>query len=411
MSRQGAWRGRLQTYSLQAGKATIEMKIIVAFRLSPYLEPRAHNLYTVLMTFSERILTSFPLPLYVSMPAVGIDISDRSVKLIELVPTRHGLRVGRFATRGIPEGIVVGGTIAKRAELVTLLAGLREEYGLTFVRASLPEEPGYIFTTTVPSVGPDEVRSLLAFKLEEYVPLAPAEAVIDFDVIAGATATGQETVAVSVYPQDIAQEYADLLHDAGLKPISLEIEAQAIARAVVPQGFVGGCLVVDVGAVRSGITVVGGGAVRFTTTVAVGGDLVTVAIKKALPNATDADILSIKNDQGLAYRDDSSIKAAFEELATNLKNQIERYYLYWQTRKDAKDTKLPEHPIETIFLSGGYANVAGLPEYLSRQLRVPTKRADVWKNVCSIDDAIPPISYEDSLSYASSIGLALHKSN
>ncbi|MEN9405416.1 MAG: type 4 fimbrial biosis protein PilM, type pilus assembly protein PilM [Candidatus Parcubacteria bacterium] len=360
------------------------------------------------MTFTERILAWFPLPQYVSMPAVGMDISDKSVKLIELIPSHHGLRVGRFATHEIPEGVIVGGKIAKRDELVALLSKLREEHGLTFISASLPEEPGYIFTTTVPSVGPEEIRSLLAFKLEEYVPLSPVEAVIDFDIIAGQKGE-QKTVAVSVYPQEIAKEYADLLRDAGLTPVSLEIEAQAIARAVVPKDFIGGCLVVDVGAVRSGITVVGGGAVRFTTTVPVGGDSVTAAIKSALPQATITETLAIKNDQGLTYHDDADVKAAFEHLALALKNEVERYYLYWQTRKDAKDPKLPEHPIEMIFLSGGYANVAGLPEYLSRNLRVPTKRADVWKNVCSINDTIPPISYEDSLSYASSIGLALHR--
>lgn len=363
------------------------------------------------MSFIERVLASFPLPSYVSMPAIGLDISDKSVKLIELVPIRHGFRIGRFATHEIPAGIIVGGTIAKRDELVELLGKLREEHGLTFVSASLPEEPGYIFTTTVPGVAPEEVRSLLAFKLEEYVPLSPSEAVIDFDIIAGQTGGDQKTVAVSVFPQDIAHEYADLLRDAGLTPVSLEIEAQAIARAVVPKGDVGGCLVVDVGAVRSGITVVGGGAVRFTTTVPVGGDAVTAAIKAALPQATAAETLSIKNDQGLAYHENGDIRAAFERLATDLKDQVERYYLYWQTRKDAKDPKLPEHPIQRIFLSGGYANVAGLPEYLSRHLRVPTKRANVWENVCSIDDAIPPISYEDSLSYASAIGLALHRDN
>lgn len=363
------------------------------------------------MSFTQRVLNSFPLPAYVSMPAVGMDISDRSIKLIELLPVHGGFRVGRFATHEIPEGIIVGGKIAKRDELVSLLGKLREEHSLTFVSVSLPEEPGYIFTTTVPSVSPEEVRSLLAFKLEEYVPLSPAEAVIDFDVIGGKNTGDQKIVAVSVFPQETAHEYADLLRDAGLTPISLEIEAQAIARAVVPKNDTAGCLVVDVGAVRSGITVVGGGAVRFTTTVPVGGEAVTAAIKAALPQATAGEILSIKNDQGLAYHDNADIRAAFERLATELKNQVERYYLYWQTRKDAKDPKLPEHPIEKIFLSGGYANVAGLPEYLSRHLRVPTKRANVWENVCSINESIPPISYEDSLSYAPAIGLALHRDN
>jgi Tfp pilus assembly PilM family ATPase len=168
-------------------------------------------------------------------------------------------------------------------------------------------------------------------------------------------------------------------------------------------------MVVDVGAVRSGITVVGGGAVRFTTTVAVGGYDVVKSIKTELPEATHDDIRAIQNVEGLAYRGNANVQASLDHLAVELTKQIERYFLYWQTRKDAGDTKLPQHPIEKVFLSGGSANIAGLPEHISRQLRIPVQRADVWTNVLSVAEHVPPISYGDSLGYAASIGLALHR--
>ncbi len=93
------------------------------------------------MTLAEKLLHSFPVPSRIAMPAVGLDISDHSVKFLELVHSHDGYRVGRFATKEIPEGIIVGGTITKRDALVTLLSDFRKEHGLTFVRASLPEEP------------------------------------------------------------------------------------------------------------------------------------------------------------------------------------------------------------------------------------------------------------------------------
>ncbi len=372
------------------------------------------------MSFVERLLRSFPVPSHIAMPAVGLDVSDHSVKFLELIQHKNGFRVGRFATEEIPEGIIVGGTIARRDALRDVLSAFRQKHNLSFVRASLPEEPGYIFTTQVPAVSSDETRSLLTFKLEEHVPIAPKDAVADYDVVMSDAVTGvpatQHIVAVSVFPEKFAQDYADLLHTAGLTPVSLEIEAQAIARSVIPNGDSDTCMVIDLGRMRSGLSVATGGIVRFTTTIETGGDALSAAIKQALPNATEEDIVRIKNDEGLAHHDNAEVKAAMEKFTETLRASIEKYYLYWQTHKDVKDGQKEPHTdmlgnqtIRKIILAGGYANLAGLPEYLARELRVKTVRANVWGNAFSVDDYIPPITYRDSLSYASAIGLALHR--
>jgi type IV pilus assembly protein PilM len=371
------------------------------------------------MSFVKKVLTSFPVPSKVAMPAVGLDISDHSMKFLELIPTRDGFRVGRFATDEIPEGVIVGGTIARRDALVELLSQFRQKHDLSFVRASLPEEPGYIFTTQVPDVDPDEVRSLLKFKLEEHVPIAPNDAVIDYDVVpleaSGAVATDQHVVAVSVFPEALAQDYADLLHTAGLTPVSLEIEAQAIARAAIPKDDTGTCMVVDIGRMRSGITVATNGIVRFTTTIESGGDSLSTIIKQLMPQATEEELLRIRNEEGLAHTEVPQIKEATEKFAEVLRSNIERYYFYWQTHKDSKEGPgaqmpvLEDQTIKKIVLSGGYANLGGLSEYLSRELRVKTVRANAWANVCSLESYIPPITYRESLGYATAVGLALHR--
>ncbi len=362
------------------------------------------------MALSEKLLSVFPLPASVTMPAVGLDISDHSIKFLELVHGHGGMRVGRFGTKEIPEGIVVGGMIARKDDLVNILKELKEEHGLTFVRVSLPEEPGYIFTTVVPAVSPDETRSLLKFKLEEHVPISPTDAVVDFDIVATeeTTQTKEHVVAVSVFPEGLAQIYADLIHAAGLTPVSLEIEAQAIARAVVPQHLPAACMSVDVGKTRSCISVISGGVVRFTTTVDVGGDGLAAAIAKALPNATEEEIIALKNEEGLAHTKREDIKNAMYAFAKALRNEVERYYIYWQTHPE-QNQKLPHPLVDRIFLSGGYANTAGLPEFLTEELLMPVMRANVWENAFSLDSYIPPIEYRHSLSYASAIGLALHK--
>ncbi|MEK7606485.1 MAG: pilus assembly protein PilM [Patescibacteria group bacterium] len=364
------------------------------------------------MSFSKKLLSAFPVPKFLTMPAVGLDISDHSVKFVEFEGVGVHRHIKRFGTKEIPEGVIVGGTIARRDELIATLASLREEHNIHFVRASLPEEPAYIFTTYVPNVGDDEVRSLLKFKLEESVPIAPAEAVIDFDVsdTAQQEADGERLVTVSVFPEKLAQDYVDLLNAAGLEALSLEIEAQAIARAVVPNMFKDTCMVVDVGRTRSGISIVSDSVVRFTTTVEIGGDGLTAAIEKEMRDASSEDIVALKNTQGLRYGENQVIKTAFMNFARSLRNEIERYYIYWQTHLQAKESKYMKYPnITNIYLCGGHANVAGLDEFLAHELFLNVVRADVWTNVLDVEKDVPPISRPESLGYASAIGLALHE--
>ena len=64
-------------------------------------------------------------------------------------------------------------------------------------------------------------------------------------------------------------------------------------------------------------------------------------------------------------------------------------------------------PVGRVLLVGGSANLKGLPDYVAGRVQAQTERGDVWQNVASFDDYIPPIDRQHSLQYATAIGLAL----
>ena len=197
----------------------------------------------------------FPPPRFLEMPAVGIDISDFSVKFAELKKTNDGMVLRKYGGSKIPPGIVVSGSIVKANELRDILSSLKDKYELGLVRASLPEEKGYMFATRIPKMKDDDIKGALEFKLEENVPISPSEVIFDYDVVDTADKSVGDLVdvVVSVFPRKEVQNYTRLLQDAGLTPLSLEIEAQATARAIVPHKDTGTYLVVDFGRSRSGI--------------------------------------------------------------------------------------------------------------------------------------------------------------
>lgn len=364
------------------------------------------------MSLVSRVLSIFPTPPYLLMPAAGLDISDHSVKFVEFIRTRrHGARLKRFASVSVPHGVIEGGKVADKKKLIDILSGFSKKHKIHFVRASLPEEEGYIFPAYVPrGLTSDEIRESLKFKIEENVPLSPDNAIIDYEVVPGApTVPGQQMVSVSVYPSAVAEEYVGLLSAAGLETLSLEIEAQAVARAVVPKKSKAVAMVVDIGRKRSGISVVQGQTVRFTATIDIGGDEIDTVLQNVLPDASSEDLIRIKNEQGLRYQDDVLGKETFVSFAKRLSNELDRYIVYWQTHKDIKGYDVAHQGVEKIILVGGNANVAGLPEYLENALRVSVVKGNVWENAFSLDAFIPSISETESLGYAPAVGLALHE--
>lgn len=360
------------------------------------------------MSARSKLLQFFPPPRFLSMPAVGIDISDYSVKFLEFVPSGSGLKLGRFGEEKIPPGVVASGRIKDHAALVEILSNLRKKYSLQFVRASLPEELGYLFDAEAPIASRQEVHTALEFAVEENVPIPPSEAVFDFDYIREAKGVKKNTqpVVVSVFPRAEVESYTELFTLAGFTLLSLEIEAQALARAVVPENDNRTHMIIDFGKQRSGISIVGGGVTRFAATVDVGGDSINEALKKAFPDSSDEDIDKMKNEQGLnGFQDNDDIRKALLDVVYELVVAINKYSTFWKTHTEGggKSQALAE-----VHLCGGNANLAGFPEYIASSTGVPANRAEVWSNAFSLDKEIPKIHFKHSLGYAPAIGLALH---
>lgn len=357
-------------------------------------------------TLSKKILGLFPPPLYLKMPAVGIDTSESSIRFLELTADKSGKKLGKYGVHPIPKGLIVDGEIKDIGKFSEELSKVRKKYDLDFVHVSLPEEQAYLFQTIIPAASEDtgEMRSILEFKLEENVPLKPHEAVFDYEIIG--TDTGEElNINMAVYPRAVVESYIEALKGAGLTPLSLEIEAQSIARSVIPSGDSSTYMFVDFGRMRTGIAIVENGLLRFTSTLSVAGESLTAAIRKHF-SVTEEEADKIKNEKGFArHKDNTELFESLMSTVSALKDEVNKHYIYWNTRTGRHSSE--ERKIKKILLCGGSSNLAGLPEYLSLSIKTPVELANVWENVLSFEDTIPSIEKRYSFAYATAIGLAL----
>lgn len=339
------------------------------------------------------------------MPAVGLDISDVSMRFVELVEKRKGFVIGRFGERAIPRGVIESGEVKKPAELRAIFSDIKKAYDLEFVSVSLPEEKAYLFDLRLPTMKYREIRGAIELSLEDHVPLRANETLFDYDIVKE-TETALH-VSVSAVPRTFVLGYLEAFSGTGISPTAFEVEAQSVARSVVPEGDMQSFMLVDFGKTRTGIAIVSEGTVEFTSTVPIGGSSLTDAIAKNLKVTYD-EAEKIKREKGiLGSTTNENVSLSLMTIISILRDEITRHQSYWQTHNDEFGKKRAD--IQKIYLCGGDSNLAGFAEYLASGLYCPVELANTLVNVNTLDKYVPEISFNDSLRYATAIGLALRR--
>jgi type IV pilus assembly protein PilM len=348
----------------------------------------------------------FPTPSFIAYHGTGVDISDTSVKAIQFAPYKSGWKIDKMASQSLKPGIVVEGAIKNVDELAAALKLLSQAAGgITHAHVALPEEEAFVFSMEVPDARDRlQVTNMIEFELEGRVPLKPDQTVFDYDIVTIHADGASAEIGVSVFPVEVVQQYVAAFQKAGIVLMSLELEARSIARAILPPTSREVVLVADFGRARTGIAVIKGQIPIFTHTVQVGGDGMSAVIMKEL-NVNEAELDKLKNEKGIVRTGDDKVTGAMVGTASALADEISRHYSYWDTRRNEHDERVT--PLAKVLLAGGSANLKGLPEYIATRVQAATLRADVWVNVCSFDEYIPPITKTNSLGFATAIGLAL----
>lgn len=352
------------------------------------------------------LLDLFPTPRYLAPPILGLDISDGSVKYVELVRHGGGVELGRYGERALPPGALLNGKIQKPDEVREVLSGIHAELGLRAVAVCLMEEQGYLLRIRVSVQTEAEIREGIELQLEEHIPLSPAEALFDYEIISQPHGdVDSYEVSVCVFPRELVAAYLALLGNAGFEVVGIEIESQSIARSVVPQASHGTCMVVDFGKYRTGIAITSDGVVSFSSSIPIGGENFTRVLEKEL-NLPAEKAEELKKEKGVARSNDSSnLFSFFVPVLSVLKEEVGKRYAYWHTHP--YESGAERQKIESVILCGRGANMRGLAEYLSSGLGMPVVLANPWCNTFSFTQVLPRMPLAESLGYAGSIGLAL----
>ncbi|MFA5987134.1 MAG: pilus assembly protein PilM [Candidatus Paceibacterota bacterium] len=348
-----------------------------------------------------RFFKYFPVPDYLRLPLIGLDLSNSHVRVVELVKKGGSVGLGRFGTHYVAKIGTKGED--KMRGILEALASIRDRYDIDRACISLPEEQAFFFNIKLPVLPDDQIRSSIELQLEEYIPFSPSEVIFDYQVLERNEGKPGYIVAnVAVMPLEIVNQYVDVVTSAGIKPITLEVEASAAARAVVPRDSDDFYMLINIGSENTILSIVGKKAIWLSNTVPIGGSTFDAAIAKDTKKSI-AESSKMKMNLGFTRKGgNEKVIEALTPLVSSIRDEISQHYKYWHSHDGASGQR-----IYKLLLCGSQAAIPGLGDYLSSSLGINVVLVDPWKNIFSYNNEIPELSYNEALGYTTAIGLAM----
>ncbi|MEI8339379.1 MAG: pilus assembly protein PilM [bacterium] len=356
---------------------------------------------------SRNIFSSFLTPpSFLTIPTVSFEAGDLTIRYLEIIQKGDKIKIGRYGSKEIAAGAIVGGEIVKEDDIILALKQIQAENNFSFVQSVLPEDECYLFNTQIPGgvKKPEEIRQSIEFHLEENVPMPVAETVFGFEEVGCSEDSSVKTVNVFAAPRTLVDKYISMFAAAGMTLVGFDIESRAVARAVVPGGDMKPYMIINIRDTGTTISVVDRGLVLFSSTSNVGANSIDEAIRRN-KNITAAEARKIKEKalNKIADADSVEIFSALINFASAIKDETDRFYAYWLSHRETNR----HDDVERVYLVGKSSLITGFEKYLYMAMNKDVDPANVWINVLDLNKELPEMTFEDSLDYAAVIGLYL----
>lgn len=344
--------------------------------------------------------------------SIGLDISDRSIKAVQLRRNLKGnLELQALAKCELPDSVFNDGEIKESEALTHAITEILTtpqigSFNTTYVTACLPETKTFIKMIDIPPMPENEIGQAVKWEAEHHIPIPIDETYWDWQQITASQKNNARLpVLLAVVPKNIVDSYTKAITEAKLVPIALEVEAVPIARCLLPYKLdpakTSAVMIIDIGATRTSLMVVDLNSIQFTVSLPISGRGVTETIANSLKLTPDqaekAKIICGLDPKKCHGAMGDILHQMMDELVSRISESIVFYSEHFPQG----------NKIEEIVICGGGSNFKQIDNYLNAKLNLPVKRGNAWLN---LEPSPSPLKPSELISYTTAIGLALRAS-
>jgi len=322
---------------------------------------------------------------------IGLDISDLSIKLVQLDKIRDKIKIQALGKLTLPPGIITNGVIKDRTELIKAIKKIMTSPGYGKVSSEevvvcLPESKTFIKRIEI-AKSPNSLADIIGAEIEKHVPMSTSDIYYDWQVTNELADKYQ--VLIGAAPKDIVNQYAQLLDEAKLSVAAMEVEPTAICRCLLKEEVPDAKLpvsvakikgtpglnygIIDIGANHTCMIFYSDNTIVFSVSMPVSGEEITAKISRTL-NLTPEQAEKAKIICGLdETKATGVIKKILEETIKNLLVKIKEAIAFYENYCGGKLNK--------ILLCGGGGNITDLGKIIAREFTIEVETANALANL------------------------------
>lgn len=222
---------------------------------------------------------------------IGLDIGSTAVRAVEITGSDPPTVI-KAAQVPLPGGAVENGEVKDPAVVTEALRELWERGGFKAKRVfmGVGNQRVVVREIALPLLPEKELRASLGFQVQEFIPMAVDEAVLDYDPIGEFEQDDRTMLRMLLVAaqRSMVETVVSAATGAKLEPVGLDLVPFALVRSVGTTGVGmdleddGDEAVIDIGAHITNIVVHARGTVRFVRILPSGGRDVTIAIARGV---------------------------------------------------------------------------------------------------------------------------------
>lgn len=302
---------------------------------------------------------------------VGLDIGSHTIKAVELEQQAKGSY--RLVHWGISPPLaeaIVDGEIMDRQLVTDAIKNLFETRGIHSrqVVAAVSGRAVIVKKITMNKLSPEDAEQAVYWEAEQHVPYDINDVSLDFEILGPvATDPKQMQVLLVAAKKDMVLNFSDLIREAGLTPLIVDVDSFAAQNALEANYDFGpdevvACL--NIGSEITNINITRGGTPYFTKDLQLGGTTFQEAAQRKF-SLSQAEAEAVVRGETTTH----DMRPVLEQSCETLAVALDRAQSYLRTAGEAG-------AITRLMLCGGSSLTPGLVEYLNRRLNVPAEIAN-----------------------------------
>jgi type IV pilus assembly protein PilM len=338
---------------------------------------------------------------------VAFDIGSSSIKMVEATADKGGYRLINAGVLPLPTGAVQNNMVIDAGTVVEAIRRLIQANGVKArkVISAVPGRSVIMKKFQLPMQQGEELDTNVEFEAKQVIPENLENVNLDYQVVNYLDGGNKIEVLMVAVRKDIVNSYADIIEQAGLSPVVMDVDYFAMENMYEtnyePQvaGEVVG--LIHIGARYTSMNVLSNGMSTFTGDLPVGGEDFTDSLRRGLRISSEA-AENLKISGNLDGKNATDVEALVRPTSESLAEEIRRTLsLYGAVASD--------EGIRTIYLSGGSSQVPGLCALLEERLGIPIRLAEPFRTFTLAKNIDREYLTQQAPLFAVAAGLAIRR--